>query len=416
MVRLLTLNEYRTTEGIQLAPEELAALRQALPSISIAPSVVRSDAFDLTPTAEIGTVNLGTLALEIRPKLPIDRVLFLLAYAFDPARWREFPFDYSQRDSLLEAIIPGFVSQVRQALSRSILRSYHITEDVLTTIRGRVRIDDQLRRHFGLLPPAEVRYDEFNEDIEENRLIKAAIARLGQLYVRSHTARRSLRAFDAALALVTPVIYEPRRLPDVAYNRINLHYRPAIELAKLILRSASFEVAPGGIRAPTFLVDMNAVFENFAVVALREALGLSARVFPQGMRGHGGLCLDAAHQIRLEPDISWWDDSRCVFVGDVKYKRIGARAILHPDLYQLLAYTIATDLPSGLLIYAAGEAEAVTHEVLRAGKRLEVMTLDVQGTPEEILRQVERAAERVRGLRREAMAVPREYYGSRTQG
>src|SRR5947209_2248014 len=172
MVRLLTLNGYQTTEGVQLTPEELAALRQALPSISIAPSVVRSGAFDLTPTAEIGTVNLGTLALEIRPKLPIDRVLFLLAYALDSARWREFPFDYSQRDSLLEAIIPGFVSQVRQALSRDILRSYRITEDSLTTIRGRVRIDDQLRRHFGLLPPVEVRYDEFSEDIEENRLIK----------------------------------------------------------------------------------------------------------------------------------------------------------------------------------------------------------------------------------------------------
>ena len=36
----------------------------------------------------------------------------------------------------------------------------------------------------------------------------------------------------------------------------------------------------------------------------------------------------------------------------------------HADLYQLLAYCVATRLPRGMLIYAAGVAEPVTHRVL----------------------------------------------------
>ena len=58
--------------------------------------------------------------------------------------------------------------------------------------------------------------------------------------------------------------------------------------------------------------------------------------------------LDIDQRVRLRPDLSWWTRGRCEFVGDVKYKRTVAGKVLHPDLYQLLAYTIATDLPGAL--------------------------------------------------------------------
>jgi 5-methylcytosine-specific restriction enzyme subunit McrC len=110
------------------------------------------------------------------------------------------------------------------------------------------------------------------------------------------------------------------------------------------------------------------------------------------------LYLDAVRAIRLEPDISWWDGKRCLFVGDVKYKQINVAGILHPDLYQLLAYTIATGLPDGLLIYASGEDKPVIHEVLQASKRLHVTTVDLRGAPDDILAQVRNIATSIRRL------------------
>ena len=97
---------------------------------------------------------------------------------------------------------------------------------------------------------------------------------------------------------------------------------------------------------------MNRVFEDFVIVALREALGLSAIIFTQGASGKL-LHLDEARRVRLEPDMSWWEGSFCTFVGDVKYKRLTGNK--NADLYQMLAYLAATDLQSGLLVYAAGE-------------------------------------------------------------
>lgn len=243
-----------------------------------------------------------------------------------------------------------------------------------------------------------MRYDEFTEDIEENRLIKAAITRLGRMRIRSEPARRSLRAFDSLLTNVQSVEYHPQQLPNVNFTRLNSHYRPAIQLAKLILRATSFEVEHGGVRTTAFLVDMNKIFEDFVAVALREALGLSARTFPQGARGRN-LVLDNARRVRLEPDLSWWNGDRCVFAGDVKYKNLHANGVIHPDLYQLLAYTIAADLPGGLLLYAAGETEVALHEIVHVEKTLQVLTLDLEGPPQDILRQIANIAQQVRRQR-----------------
>jgi len=396
-MRLLTLREYQPATAIRLSATERDDLRRLAPSIDITPAIGAEGCYDLRPGSEVGALNLGTLSIDIRPKLPIDRLLFMLSYAMQRGRWRDVPFDYGERSSLLEAIVPGFVAQVRRALARGVLQGYRVEEEALPTIRGRLRFDDQLRKRYGRFPPAEVRYDDFTEDIDENRLLKAAIARLGRLRLRSATTRRSLRAFDETLGSVRTIEYDARQIPEITWTRLNDRYRPAVELARLILRSTSFDLSHGGVRSSAFLIDMNTVFEDFVVIALREELRLSERAFPQGNRGHW-LRLDTAGRISLKPDISWWDGPRCRFVGDIKYKKVKADGVLHPDLYQLLAYTIAANLPGGLLIYAAGEDEPVMHEIVTIGKRLEVVTLDLAGTPDEVLAQVEQVAGLVTAL------------------
>jgi 5-methylcytosine-specific restriction enzyme subunit McrC len=348
-VRLLSLTEYQTAFRVQLSAEQRDALRRV---VTIVPSAGAEGCYDVTPGSLVGAITMHDLAIQIEPKLPIDRLLFLISYALDPARWQDTAFAFAEHRSLVEAILPGYVFQVRRAFARGLLQGYRTEEAALPTVRGRLRFDDQIRERFGIFPPAEVRYDEFTEDIEENRLIKAADARLQRLRIRSDLARRQLRALDAALEAVQLFPYDPRQLPDLTYSRLNKHYRGAVELAKLILRSTSFELRHGRVWASAFLVDMSRVFEDFVVVALREALRLSERTFPQGAKGRR-LRLDEACAVVLEPDVSWWDGPTCNFVGDVKYKRVESTGTPNPDLYQLLAYTVATDLP-GRAAYLRG--------------------------------------------------------------
>lgn len=397
-MRTLRLREFATSAAVPLALEDVDGLRRTVRSIDVQPAPGLPGRYDVRPGAMVGIVRLGDLTVEIRPKLPVRRLLFLLSYVVDPKGWRPDDADVAEDDDVFEAVIPSFVRQVQRALRRGVLQGYRTEEDSLSVVRGRVRFDDQIRRRYGRTPPVEVRYDEFTEDIEANRMLKAAAKRLLRLRPRAASARRALAGIDGALAAVSDVAYGTRDLPVILYDRLNTHYRPAVELARLILRSTSTEVGDGAVRASACLFDMNGVFEDFVVVALREALGLSDRAFPQGARGRR-LWLDEARQVSLEPDISWWEGDRPVFVGDVKYKWTADATGRNADIYQSLAYAVAADLPGALLVYAAGERDRGLHRIVHLGREVEVVTMDLEGEPAAVLGQVRGVAGRVAAWR-----------------
>lgn len=397
-IRRLSLREHQTAPGVPLNNEQCDALRLLVPDLAVTPSVHNPGAYDLTPGSTVGVVETDSLAVSIRPKIPLHRLLFLVSYALDPRAWRDRTAGFADADGIVEAFVPGFVRQIRSALAAGASHGYRPTEDAPYTVRGRIRFGDQIRRRYGNRLPVEVAYDDFTVDTDENRVIKAAVHRLGRMRIRSEGARRSLRAFDGRLDGVSLMGYDRRSLPRFTWTRLNEHYRGAVELSLLVLRATSIESLPGGRRSSALLLDMNKVFEDFAVVALREAL----RLGPSELVQHGrrrGLSLDVAGRVKLHPDISWWEGDRCVFVGDVKYKRLAPAGAPNADLYQLLAYLTATGLRAGLLVYAAGEADEAEHTVAGTDQRLLVQTLDVDGPPDDVLGAIRSLAERLESLR-----------------
>ena len=381
-MRQIDLREYGTTQAARISAVELDILQrhQSQLGITVTPTVGRPDSYDLTARSIVGAVDLDDLSIRIRPKLPVGRLVALLAYATDAVDVTK-SFDFAEHSELVDALADALAHEARRAFRRGLLNGYRATEEALPAVRGRIRFDAQVRRRFGLAPPVEVRYDDFTADITANRLVKAAVARLGRRRLRRRRNRADLRWTAAVLADVASVEYRPAEVPTVTFDRLNRHYRRVVALARLVLQWSAFEADRGNVRVPGFLVDMNRLFEQFVVQALREELGVSAQVLRSGSRG--GTTLDEEGQIRLEPDLSWWLHGVCTFVGDVKYKSFTARAP-NPDFYQLLAYATAFDLPGGLLIYA-GTPRPTAHVVRHAGKRLEVVSIDLSGSLPETL-------------------------------
>jgi 5-methylcytosine-specific restriction enzyme subunit McrC len=247
-----------------------------------------------------------------------------------------------------------------------------------------------------LIPPIECVFDEFTDDIEINRLLKAAVARLGSIRLRSGSSNSRLRSLGPYFANVARISYDPRNLPEVRYDRQTERYRGAVEFARLILKTRSLDSRSGEVSGAAFLLNMATVFEDFVVIALRDSLKVSRRVFPQQAAGRP-LHLDEDRRLKLEPDLSWWVDGKCRFVGDVKYKRTkSARGMQHPDLYQMLAYTTATARRHGLLIYAAGEEPGTTHRIVEADKEVTIRSLDLDVQPAAVLQQIAEIAELIK--------------------
>lgn len=391
----LTLSEYVTTVQVPLTLEQRDQLAAVAPSISISPSSGLVDHYDLTPGSWVGVVHLTGLDIIVGPKVELDRLLFMMSYSLGGIRDLESMVSLEEAEDLPEAIVMAFVRLTSRALARGVQQGYRTTDDSSLTLRGRLRVGDQIRRRFGPMPPAEVTYDEFTVDIELNRLLLAATERLSRIRFRSEASRAGLRGIRARLEGVSLVPYDPRRLPTVLFNRLNERYRDAVTLARLILGSASFDLGHGDAPATAFLVDMNRVFEDFVVEALRDALGSEVGVLVQGARGRS-LHLDVAGRVSLEPDLTIWQGGQCVFVGDLKYKRIKSADYPNADIYQATAYAVATGLAHVLLIYAAGEDDPASHQVVHIGKMINVATLDLSVPSPVLLKQVQGLAAQVR--------------------
>ena len=406
-MREIDLREHEKSQTYPLSAAERDALRDVLPSLTIEPAPGTDGVYSLKPGSTVGAVEIGNLSVLIEPKISIPQMLSLACYAMSKFKPRREMFDFPREYALPDVLALALVSAARHAFSRGLLHDYHVQEEALHTVRGRIMFAEQIRRRFGIPLPIEVRYDEFTDDILPNRLVKAAAYRLGRLRLRSQRARREMARVAAVLDNVSLAEFPPDAVPEVRFDRLNEHYRGVVALSRLILRHGAFESRRGKVRASGFLVNMADVFQEFVTVALREALCVSEQVFrsDKQLTGDHPIYLDEASRVKLEPDLTWWRGSSCLFVGDAKYKRIQHENVPNADLYQLLAYVTALNLPGGLLVYAKGEAEPVIHEVRHYGKWLEIAGLDLSGTLDEVLDRVGDLAGRVRELREQAIRL-----------
>ena len=402
-MRSIELREYEPSDPVVLAVAERDALSTAIPSLRITPATGAQDAYTLTPGSTVGALELGALSIRIRPKLSIQRVLYLASQAMNVVDFREEPFGFDEEASPQNILAPTFIAAAQRAFSRGLLHGYRNVEDTLTTIRGRIDFAEQLRRRYDVPLPVEVRYDDFTEDTLVNRLVKAAGRRLAGLQIGDARWRHGLRRIDATLANVTLVGVPRSQVPTIEFDRLNEHYREVVQLSRLILRHAALDAVRGDVPASGFLMDMNVVFQEFVTSALRQQLGLSERSFRSDAGSAAGY-LDANRRIALRPDFTWWERGTCVFAGDAKYKITKDGSGTNADLYQALAYATALNLPGALLAYAEGQPSA--HVVSHAHKRIDVVTVEMSGTIQDLRASVADLANRVHHLRAESLLLP----------
>lgn len=412
-MREIRLKEYQEREE-RLSEDELSALTREKKALGLSVEHSGHGAYELRTSSKVGAVEVGGLAVIIEPKIKIKQLISLACYAM--ARGRDGRIDfrgdfaYAEQSALPEFLAQALASAAEKAFARGLLRGYVEREEALQTVRGRIRFDDQIRRRFGLPLPVEVRYDEFTDDVLLNRLVKAANWRLRRAGPLSPGTRRRLGRIDALLDGVSLCRYPRNAVPEVKFDRLNRHYKDVVALARLILRYGAYEAERGEVRASGFTMDMNEVFQEFLTAALREKLAPYGGKL-RSDKGRSPAYLDEERRIALFPDLTWWEGERCVFVGDAKYKSISNdERASNADLYQILAYATALDLPGGMLIYAKDErdeANAATYTVRHTGKRLQVIALDLSDALDDVLRRVEETADRIRALRDAADGAPR---------
>ena len=400
----LQLREHLDSDPVELNITERDALSRLLPRGTIAPVPGLADSYTVNPRNTVGVARTGELVVEIRPKLPVERVFFLVAYSLNPKYWRKHLVELQAAETLHEAIARPFAEFTEAATRRGVIHGYREIDESISGVKGRIRFSDQLRKRGRLTTPIEVSFDEFTPDIEENRLLLAATQRLLKLRRVDKDTQRTLRRVLSRLTEVSSVRYRKNHVPRVRITRLNRRYERSLGLAELILNDETIELSAQSVTSDGLLFDMAEVFERFVHIALMEALGLTEHEFPRNA-SKKQLHLDSRQHIKLKPDLSWWRGPQCQVVADVKYKKTDDGLGKNPDLYQLLAYTTAAELEEGFLIYAATEDEPAQHLIPSAQKRLHIQTLHLDAEPTEILAEIQGLADTLIGSRSTAVGL-----------
>lgn len=340
-LREIALHEYGRVEVAGLTAAQVAWLRAQQPALMVAPLFggdVQISAHDT-----VGTLIGSGLRVQIRPKVPLRNLFYLLSYAYDVPTLRR-PLDpLIAADDIFLFVVTFFRRNVEHLVRQGIYRAYLSRDAQLPTLRGRLRLPQQVRR-----PPPPLAFDQhvndLTADIRENQILQHTLWLLSRVPALS-AEHAALRRVLPAFAEVAPAAMTPADCDAVVYHRLNQRYQTAIGLARLLL--AHLSVESGGGRQPfaTWLLPMSQVFERFVGRYLHHHL-------PSGwtVALKQSIAIDAAGRETGQLDILLKAAEWPLLVIDTKYK-LWQGGPSPEDRNQMFTYCRSTGVPAALLLY-----------------------------------------------------------------
>ena len=198
------------------------------------------------------------------------------------------------RSVLSPLIIVHFLSVIQELLQRGLKRGYVPREENLKKVKGRLAIslNERCNIQRKRLDKFYCRYQEYSEDIPENRILKKALRFAQQvLYTLESAGLRPLQeAISRCLSSFARVgdEIEVWELKQFKTQKLYQEYPVAIQLAQTILRLYDYSLTKVTAReelCPVFWLDMPLLYEHYVLGLLREAYGDRIEYQKEGATG-----------------------------------------------------------------------------------------------------------------------------------
>ena len=248
---------------------------------------------------------------------------------------KNFPFKSSNLASLktqnlplLEIFISMFLSELEALVKRGIKSDYVALEENLNFLKGKLNINEQIKRNSIHKERFYVGYSEFLSDIKINRIIKTT---LQFLYKKSNSSKNQQKIRELLFIFDEVLECEDYKnfFAKLVINRQVKHYEQTLLWCKIFLLGNSFTPHKGDDLAFALLFDMNALFESYVGNFIKKKF---SGTILQHSEKH---LVEDPKSFKLRPDIFLKDK----FIADTKWKIIKLKDdISQADLYQLYAY------------------------------------------------------------------------------
>ena len=290
---------------------------------------------------------------------------------------KNFPFKSSNLASLktqnlplLEIFISMFLCELEALVKKGIKSDYVALEENLNFLKGKLNINEQIKRNSIHKERFYVGYSEFLSNIKINRIIKTT---LKFLYKKSNSSKNQQKIRELLFIFDEVLECEDYKnfFAKLVMNRQVKHYEQTLLWCKIFLLNNSFTPHKGDDLAFALLFDMNALFESYVGNFIKKS-------FPGTILQHSEKHLvEEPKSFKLRPDI--FLESK--FIADTKWKIISSsNDISQADLYQLYAYGKKHECSKLYLIYP--KIEGVKQEFIKFGyddkTQLEILYFDLE--------------------------------------
>lgn len=239
-----------------------------------------------------------------------------------------------------------FADRLLTAVRRGLPHRYRLRQDDLPLLRGKLDVSRQVARHIVRPDLLACNFDELSVDTPLNRVLKAAVVRLGSITRHAANARK-LTELSARLEFVAES-HDPLGEP-VALDRTNLAFHHLYAWSHLFLSGEWQGTTTGANAGVALLFPMNDIFETFVGRVMQSVLTPgSTRLQPTGRYA---LTARDRSVFALRPDIVVDND----IVIDTKWKSLDPDdrvvGVEQSDVYQMLAYAHAYGAKRVVLVY-----------------------------------------------------------------
>lgn len=328
----------------------------------------------IRPKQYIGSIQMPTRIVEFLPKIestekedtPAVRhnLLEMLLIAYDLGGNTSGHAGLASRSvGWLDLLILLFCRALANQIRRGLVKRYRFEQADLLSVKGRILVEDQIRRNLIHRERISCEFDEFDEDHGLNRLLKLTVRMMLRVASNAST-QQAVREILPAFENVKDVAYSQQLLESIKLDRMSERFGFCLSLAKLFLQGKTTDLYNGNQQSFALMFDMADLFERYIGRQMQRALRPAGHeIFLQ--HSHNYLARDSyskARLFQLRPDIVVNTNKATSCIVDTKWKRLKPSerklGVAQADLYQMLAYSERYQCKSILLLYPWGHGAA----------------------------------------------------------
>ncbi len=243
---------------------------------------------------------------------------------------------------IFEIFISMYLQEAMILAKRGLKSAYQEHEDNLRFYKGKLMVSEQIKRYTAHKERFYMRYDEYDLNRPENRLIKSTLLKLMSLSMNEQN-QKEIRQILTFFEFVELSLNYERDFSLVKKDRTVKDYEMILQWSKVFLLNQSFSTFTGRSQSWALLFPMETVFESYVAQELQKVCAdtswtISVQDREQWLFDYPN------HKFRLKPDIVIRKEDGTQIILDTKWKSLTDNermnyGISQSDMYQMYAYS-----------------------------------------------------------------------------